>query len=1348
MRLFVKIYYRRIRGLFLLLTNSYLFAQSIQLPHPVPINYQQGLPQAFVTSIVQDRQGFIWVATRDGLSRYDGHQFKVFQPSTDGRPSLSYTGVAKLRLDNQGQIWILTEQGGIDRLDPKTERFTNFSHLPFFQRAFGKRSVRGIYPDHHNRLWVSFENDGLACIDLKTRKFRWFPQNNHPITATMTGRSVLEDNDQTVWITTNTGLAYFDEHTQHFIGKSPRSLPEKNRIHTLDQRPTGELLLGSENFFSVWDTHTGTLIPYALPPTKDEKDYWGFQIARDSRGTIYAAYRNYLFRYTEEQGLQVVAHFPKLSKRCLSLFIDQSDVLWMGTDGSGILKYDLRAHQFQTATYQSGFFQDLLQSWLGVSPQRIPKERMIDPYFFRYTIDQRGIAWLNTGLSVGYRVDLTTRQLVKIPFPARWPNSPKPTKPMVTDEQNRVLVLDAGQLWRYEPNRKEWIRMPHQFDPAHTGEVVQMVIDPHAFWLATAQNGLFRLDRRTNQLRQFVHQPSRPTSLNSNVLISLSNDPDDPNRLWIGTFGSGLCVFDKRTGSSRRLTTVNGLPNNVIYSVIPDQNGYLWMGTNQGLCRLNRRTFQTKTYTHEDGLLADEFNRFHYLHLPRRGPTNESIIMAGLEGFTAFHPSGLADDRFQPKVELTQLLINNKTIVPGDDSPLTQPIQAVDRIELPHNQNFLTIRFAALQFNNTPKNRYRYQLQGLDANWIETDQPQTIYTSLPPGRYTLLLNASNTSQIWSPRIRRLAITIHPPWWATWWAYGLYVLAAAGLVGAFVRSYINRLRLRQTMELHLQKIAFQNKETQQLRSLDELKTRFFTNITHEFRTPLTLILAPVESLLTELQHTPYAKRLGLISRNAKQLLGLINQLLDLTKLDAHLMLVEETIGWPGLFVKNLIQPFEELAQSKNIQLTYTTEVHSPYWFDHEKLERIISNLLSNAIKFTSGTARDHSAGKVAVCLLERNGLLLTVTDTGIGIPPQQLPHIFDRFYQADDSRTRQQQGTGIGLALVKELVELLEGHITVIPLDASESPWQTRFQVWLPCRPAASHQAAPDHADSPLSGTEPSIVRVPWLSAPPVLKPEEKAAGPKETPLLLVVEDNDELAEFIADNLPPTYRIIRASNGAEGVKLAFDEIPDLVISDVLMPVMDGYTLCQHIKQDERTSHIPVILLTAKATLESRFEGLSRGADDYLTKPFHVQELQLRVHNRLERQRRMRAWVKASLESHTDLPDSVDSVPTDPFLEKVYGIIEKHLENSNFGVEELAAEIAISRTTLNRKLKALTGLATRDLIRNYRLRQARELLRQGYNSSETAYRVGFESPAYFTKSFRELYGVTPLEYARQF
>ncbi|MFD1143465.1 ATP-binding protein [Larkinella insperata] len=1318
-----------------------MFAQSSQLPRPVPINYQQGLPQAFVTSIVQDQQGFIWVATRDGLSRFDGHQFKTFQPSTDGRPSLSYTSITKLQVDDQGQIWIFTEQGGIDMLNPETELFTNFSQLPFFQRAFGKRSILGFYPDHHNRLWVSFANDGLACIDLKTRRFRWFPPNNHPTTLTLAGRSILEDRFQTVWITTNTGLAYFDENTQRFVAKSPDNLPEKDRIHTLDQRPTGELILGSDNFFSVWDARNGTLRPHALPAKSEGKNYWGFQIARDSRGVIYAAYRNYLFRYTEERGPQIIAHFPQFSKRCLSLFIDQSDVLWMGTDGSGILKYDLRAHQFQTASYETAFFQDLLHSWLAASPRLSADELAVDPYFFRYTIDQQGVIWMNTGLATCYQLDLATRQLRKLPLPARWPNSPKPTKPMVTDEQNRVLVLDAGQLWRYEPDQKEWVRLPHQFDPALTGEVVQMVIDPRAFWLATAQNGLFRLDRRTNQLRQFTHQPTVATSLSSNILISLSDDPERPDRLWIGTFGSGLSIFDKRTGRSRRLTTANGLPNNVIYSVIPDQNRYLWMGTNQGLCRLNRRTFQTKTYTHEDGLLADEFNRFHYLKLP-----NDSIILAGLEGFTAFHPARLADDHFQPRVELTQLMIHNKTIASGDESPLTQPIQGVDRIELPHNQNFLTIRFAALQFNNPPKNRYRYQLQGLDDNWIETDQPQTVYTSLPPGRYTLLLNASNTSRIWSSQVRRLSVIIHPPWWATWWAYGLYVLIVVGLVWAFVRSYINRLRLRQTMQLHLQKIAFQNKETQQLRSLDELKTRFFTNITHEFRTPLTLIMAPVESLLTDLQDTTYAKRLGLISRNAKQLLGLINQLLELTKLDAHLMLVEETIGWPGSFVKSLVQPFEELAQAKNIQLTYTSEVTSPYWFDREKLERIISNLVSNAIKFTTSDATDGTMGKVAVRLAEKNGLLLTVTDTGIGIPPKQLPHIFDRFYQVDDSRTRQQQGTGIGLALVKELVDLQGGRITVNRLDNTELPWQTRFQVWLPCRPAGASNVAPNDSIR-FSQFEPTIVRVPWLSEPSVMASAGQETEPQEGPLLLVVEDNDELAEFIADNLPRSHRVVRAANGAEGVKLALDQIPDLVISDVLMPVMDGYTLCQHLKQDERTSHIPVILLTAKATLESRFEGLSRGADDYLIKPFHVQELQLRVHNLLERQRRMRAWIKASLVSHLDLPEVVESLPTDPFLEKLYGIIEKHLENSNFGVEELATEIAISRTTLNRKLKALTGLSTRDLIRNYRLRQARELLRQGYNSSETAYRVGFESPAYFTKSFREFYGMTPLEYVRQ-
>ncbi|WP_394336229.1 sensor histidine kinase [Adhaeribacter arboris] len=536
---------------------------------------------------------------------------------------------------------------------------------------------------------------------------------------------------------------------------------------------------------------------------------------------------------------------------------------------------------------------------------------------------------------------------------------------MSTDEQGRVWVLHDSKFWWYNPQQHQWILSSYRNNWQRTQLVLQMVADEQAFWLATEGRGLFRLDRQTGELQQYTYQPTQATSLSNNALFCLSKDPTDGNRLWIGTFGSGLCAFDKKTGRSRRITEQEGLPNNVIYSALPDEQGYLWMGTNKGLCRMNRKTFQIQVYTTADGLLANEFNRFHYLQVPTTG----QIILAGVEGFTVFRPSQLQEDNFKPKVELTELQINNRVAEPRKDSPLTHPIHTTKELVLPYNQNFITASFAVLQYNRPGKNQYRYQLVGIDDGWVKSQQSQAVYTALLPGTYTLRVNASNTSGRWSPYVRQLAIIITPPWWRTWWAYFLYGILITSMIWYGFRLYVNRLRLQQAVTMRQQ-------EARQLRALDEMKSRFFTNITHDFRTPLTLILSPLEGLMQELADTPYRKRLSLIQRNAVQLLGLINQVLDFSKLDAQMVTVQKSRGNLADFVAQIIQLFKEEATVKSIGLVYQTDVAGDYWFDAGKMERILSNLVANALKFTP------AGGQIIVSLNVAETVLLTVADTGV------------------------------------------------------------------------------------------------------------------------------------------------------------------------------------------------------------------------------------------------------------------------------------------------------------------------------------------------------------------------------
>lgn len=1307
------------------LTISQVLAQSSTLPPPRVINDRQGLPQAYITGIVQDRQGFMWIASRDGLCRYDGRTFRIFRPSPNGKPSLSYPGLIRLLLDHHGMIWIVSERGDLDRFDPRTETFTNVSQLPAYKKVF--KQPGSIWMDRQDRLWIALVDQGTGFYNIRTEQTQLYRHQNDQTDglADNEGVNFAEDRQGRYWVATRHGLAYFNETQKRFV--TPTFPVPHDTLNGIYRTPDGQFLIGTNQHLVRLNPLTGQTQRYPLPRLQN---VWNqMQFATDSKGVIYFIREGRLYRYTTGEGPQLLSP-PTMTYTAegRSLWIDRSDVLWVGTNGGGIHTYDLRGNPFQTAPYQVSFHVDLFRRWLGIQ-QPLPPSFVANrtSYDFRYTVDQQHKLWFNISSEPFQRLDLASGQLTTIPAPAKGASP----YPMATDPAGQVWVSHDSLAWHYQPETNTWIPFAHKIRIPGAGVQLQLVVDGQALWIASLARGLIRIDRRTGAHRQFTHVASDPASISSNTLFCLSADPTDPNRLWIGTFGGGLCAFDKRSGQSRRITETDGLPNNVIYSAIPDEHGYLWIGTNKGLVRMHRQTLQMRTYTHEDGLLADEFNRFHFLYLPKRGTTEEQIYMGGLEGTTTFSPRQIKDDTFSPSVEITQIQVNNHpfSLRSAADTAAVPflPVQVLQDLELPYDQNFLTVQFAAAQYNKPEKNRFRYQLEGLTNQWVETNQPQAVYTNLSPGHYVLKLNASNTSGQWSTHVRTLSIRIHPPFWATWWAYIGYGIVIVGIGYVLLRSYINRLRLQQELALQQQNLAFQERETQQLRAVDEIKTRFFSNVTHEFRTPLTLILTPTQQLKQKHTDTDDQRRLNVIERNAYQLLELINQLLDLSKLEANAMPVQQSVGNLSEFIDDTLRSFREEADQLRITLRYQPQLTGDFLFDRAKLERIMYNLVSNAIKFSR--AND----QVSVTLQKANdGLIeIIVSDTGIGISEDQLPFIFNRFYQADDSSTRSQEGTGIGLALVKELVEVQAGTVSV----DSQLGLGTTFTVRLPYPPALGEQTTPKTAPKVADNNQEE-------------QPTHTAQSNANAPLILLVEDNDDLAEFIRQSLPNGYRVVRASDGAQGLQLAIEHMPDLVLSDVLMPVMDGYTLCEKLKTDPHTSHIPVVLLTAKSTLESRVKGLGLGADDYISKPFHLTELQLRIQNLLDNKQRLRNWIRQSLtEPDKVLSASIELVQADPFLNQFYSILNENLDNSEFGINQLSHKIGMSRASLYRKLEALSDLPANELIQNYRLKRSIDYLRQGQSITATAYLVGFSSPSYFSQCFRKLYQLTPSEFMSQ-
>ena len=1302
-------------------------------PEPDYLTVQNGLPQGFINSMLQDRRGFIWLSTRDGLCRYDGIRFRIYAHDPRQAKSLSFSSLYEIREDNKGRIWVRTENNNIDCFDPITEQSRRISNSTAFRQALGRDQLSGIFPDRLGNVWVITQTNGFFRLNANgsiTNRF-W---EMHGDTVQRVFHALHVDQRGILWLAARDGLFSYNPASNTFAGfRLAQGLPQ-NEVYSLHERANGELMLGFPGRFALFDPASGRVRKVvALPGNPSSSPVF----ARDARGVDYVNQS----QYTDRTGL--VAVLPTLSPdgaaksklthfSVLSLLVDRTNVLWLGLNGDGVIKYNLNKQLFQTWPYVDRFHIDWMTQQYGIPASAIPPAiQQQTAYDMRYRFDRTNALWISSPKAPPYRYDANERRFVPVlptGIEAHWlpPGEPFRLTTISTGAQGEIWGLLAPHnqaLVRYNPGQNNFTAFPIPLPKNNPFIIRDMIVDGGRVYLATKNSGLLQADLSTKRLIRWHSGAGGPSVLPDDALFCLAQDPVRYNHLWIGTFGRGLCRLDKLTGQIRQFTMSQGLPNNVIYAIRPDRSGHLWLSTNRGLCRFDTRTYEVRNYTADDGLPSDEFMPYHDITLP-----DGRLIFGGIDGYTIFDPKRIREDPFKPTVALTALRINNQLVsATTPDSPLGGDINAARDITLAYDQNFLSLDFAALQFNQSRKNQYRYKLIGLDNDWVYSgNQAMATYTNLPPKTYTFVVNGSNTSGIWSPHVHQLQITIQPPLWATWWAYTAYALLLLGTLALYVWVRIRRIRQKNQLELREQ-------EAHQIKHLDAIKTRFFANITHELRTPLTLIISPLEQLLNETADSPFHNRLLLVYRNANRLLRLINELLDLAKLEAGNLTVTPTPADLPEFIQRTVFVFLEEAQRKQIQLHLDSHIgQSMYWFDPDKVEKIVSNLLSNALKFTD----EHGAVTVttqAEPILSPSAdgvstdlIRLIVHNTGVAIPVHNLPYVFDRFYQADPTADGAVTGSGIGLALAKELVEMMRGTISV-----ESSPARgTTFTVELPCQQARTHYSETDLPDlSPVLTADQD--RINRLSA------DENA------PRILLVEDDNDIAEYVISILSVEWRVQRVSNGRAGVEAALADVPDMIISDVLMPEMNGYELCRILKTNPITNHIPIMLLTAKVAVASRLEGLESGADDYLEKPFQVDELRGRVRNRLEHQQRIRQYYRTQFLREGHLP-LASQAPEDDFMNKVYAVLEARLDDQTFGVEPLAAAMGMSRMHLSRKTKAMTGLTPNELIRMIRLKRAADLLLTRASVSEVADRVGFDTAAYFSKVFKDQYQLTPSEY----
>ena len=1383
--------------------------------------------QTGVYAVIQDRKGFIWIGTWVGLNRYDGYTFTHYQSipfdSTSIASDLIHSGLYE---DRSGAIWVGNTTGELNRLDPLTGDFTHWKHIPGDTTSLSYGSVTAIHERQSGDLWVGTQGSplrgrgGLNRMNRSNGTFtRYLHDPDDPTSLSNNNvRDLFEDDTGRLWISTANGLNRMDSETGTFTrylhgAGDPNGVADDpgNRFTSFyaEAREPGIVWIGSKNGFVRFDTRSGEYTRFVFDPTDISKDIVSGLVhdPRDEDVLWIATKKSGLYRYDTRTGRYANYRHEAGNPNSLSsnglhcIYGDRTGIIWLCAEDQGVIRFDpavaglvhygVRPDQENSLSVGTvhGIMEDRTGAlWIGVGNDseglnRIDRKtgrisRWKIPSVNSIVEDRSRTIWVGS-LSVGLnRWDPDSRTFTS------YRNIPGDSTSLSHDKVWTILEDRGGSLWvgtfdglnRMKGQTGEFVRFMHDPDDSTTisSEAVVSIYEDHAgvLWVGTLRGGLNRLDRETGKFTRYQYNPRHPGKLSSNAVWCLWERPREPGILWIGT-GGGLNRLDTRTGTFTHFTEKDGRPNNSVWGILEDEQGRLWLSRTGGLSRFDPKGETFRNFGVGSGLPSVEFKDLAFA----RSRSGE-LFFGGVNGLLAFYPEQMRENPHPPQISLTGIRLFNRPVVVSERSILKQPISMTEEIQLRHNQNSITFEYVALHFRSPAQNRYAFQLEGFDRDWVQAGaQRGATYTNLDPGSYTFRVKGANSDGIWNEEGAAIRVVVLAAWWRTWWAYTIYCLLF--LAGAFSVDRVQRRRLirreqqkaqdtearlraealqaenrRQELELEkARELEVMNARLQEqarlLVEMDGVKARFFANISHEFRTPLTLILGPVQDALRTGRLLD-ERHLDVVHRSARRLLRLINQLLDLSRFDGGHMEIRPRQGDIAAFLRKITLSFASRADREAKMLTFSVEPQCIIGgFDGDKLDKIVSNLLSNAFKFTP------TGGKIAMITKAfEDSVSITVSDTGPGIPAAELPHLFDRFYQIDSALSRRFQGFGIGLSLVKELVELLGGTIEV----ESQVGFGSSFSVMLPLLDAADGYGEDDLY---AGGDSFDVTDEVWTSTDDAedeytnrgYDPEIEATiveigGPvvhNRRPRVLVDEDNVDVRAYLRGLLAEDHDIIEAQDGREGLSKAREVRPDLVIADIMMPDMDGLMLTRAIRDDSFISDVPIIILTAKADLESRLEGFEQGADDYLAKPFDGEELLARVESLIEIRRRLRRKFsnEVLLGPNQIIVTSDDAV----FMERIQEAVESRMGDAGFGVEQLADEMALSSRQLQRRLKSLTNLSAAGYIRMMRLARAAQLLEQQSGQiSEIADRVGYRAVEHFSRIVKRVYGVPPSAYGR--
>jgi signal transduction histidine kinase/ligand-binding sensor domain-containing protein/DNA-binding response OmpR family regulator len=1372
-----------LRVIILLLGQLTLLSAQPLAPRFENFSMEEGLSQRFVLEVLVDCKGFLWVATEDGLNKYDGYDFKTFKHDPADPNSLG-GNILRQALESHAygehHMWVCTVGGGLSRLDLTTERFTNYVHNPNDSTSIANNSVWIVEETLFNgipEIWVGVMGRGLDRLDPRTGKFKHYKPGS-------TVTDLFYDSQGVLWVGTGgKGVGHYNPETDDitFYTHNPEdssSLADRG-IWDMTEDRFGNLWIGTFGSLDlIIDSqykNGDVKFSHFFHDPMDPNSFSGPSVEylfEDSPGNLWVATfgggLNILNRDTDNFSHYI--HNPDNpfsigANSIYSIAEDHSGTLWFGHQ-NGISKWDSQKAPFKLYDYVAGQNTGLGNKWITsvISTWENDEEILwlatVGKGVCRFNRDTGETRWFqhdrnnpnsladNSVLSMMQPNDktlffVTWGGLSQFDIPSETFQThylyPNPE----SDYNEEVMMTShlgpTGRVWvgvmnhiaefDFKANRLKSIDNTRAYalhETIHNGKSY--------LWGGSFNFGLVKFDLEDGGETWYLHDPEDSTSISDNMIEALfSTSHEGTDVLWVGTM-SGLDRFDYETETFKNYSIKDGLPHNHITCIEEDDNGNLWITSKIGLTRFDPVNETFKTFWKEDGLPGDGYE-MESIHIN----SNSEVFVGGSKGLVSFYPDSIRSNPRPPNVVLTDLKLFHKTVKvkPQVDNQskggflLNKQIAYLDTIQLPHWQNIITISFSALDFRSPLKNQYAYKLEEFEDEWnyVGATTREATYTNLDHGSYIFRVKGSNNDGIWNEEGTSLRIIISPPWWETQWAFLGYFLVVVGMMVAFWRFQVSRIKLTHQVEMeHL--------SAEHYHELDEHKSRFMANISHEFRTPLTLILGPVSNLISQIKDQEMRADLSLIQKQAKRLLELVVQLLDISKVDDNRMILQVSQQNIVPLLRGLVLSFGSLAERNKIDLNFeSSDENIQIYVERDAMVKILNNLLSNSFKFTEvGNTIIVGVSQNKESLLSKNGeVIIRVSDTGIGIPENHLAKVFDRFHQVDNTETRQWGGTGIGLSLTKELVDLHRGSITV----ESNTDVGTVFTIRLPL---GKHHLAAHEIVHPGNLVETDIQTDTIESDQENSRIYVEADNGEGLPILLIVEDNVDVRNYIRSYLEKSYQCHEAVDGQDGLNKVRELIPDLVISDIMMPKMNGLEFCRHMKTDERTSHIPVLMLTAKADMDSKVKGLETGADAYLTKPFEAMELKIRIKNLIDQRQALRERFQREFSL---IPSDLDISSMDRhFLERAVQVISDQLDDPNFKVDNFAQKIFMSRQQVNRKLRALSGRTAVEFIRLIRLKRAAMLLGNNHATiTEIAYKVGFSNPSHFSRSFHQEFGKTP-------